>query len=143
MEIKRINKVPKPNNIKDIIYRVAEKFADKVAFKIKHQENKEVTYEEITYKKLLEDANKLGSGLYKMGFKGKRIAIIGKNRYEWSLAYISNFLGGIISVPLDKDLQYDELERSLIRSKAECIIFDEKLEESVTKIRNQYCNKRI
>ena len=137
MEIKRINKVPKPNNIKDIIYRVAEKFADKVAFKIKHQENKEVTYEEITYKKLLEDANKLGSGLYKMGFKGKRIAIIGKNRYEWSLAYISNFLGGIISVPLDKDLQYDELERSLIRSKAECIIFDEKLEESVTKIRNQ------
>ena len=41
MEIKRINKVPKPNNIKDIIYRSAEKFADKVAFKIKHQEKQE------------------------------------------------------------------------------------------------------
>ena len=28
---------------------------------------------------------------------------------------MSNLLGGNVSVPLDKDLQYDELENSLIR----------------------------
>ena len=137
MEIKRINYVPQPNNVKDIIYRSADKFADCTAFTIKHQKDKEVSYEKVTYKRLLDDANKLGTGLYKMGFAGKRIAIVGKNRYEWALSYVTNFLGGIISVPLDKDLQYDELERSLIRSKAECVIFDEKLEEDITKIRNQ------
>lgn len=137
MKTERIFKVPQPNNIKDVIYRAADKFADNIAFVIKHQENKEVTYENVTYKRFLEDINKLGTALYKMGLKGKRVAVIGKNRYEWALAHISNLLGGIISVPLDKDLQYDELERSLIRSKADCIIFDEKLEESITKIKYQ------
>ena len=138
MKTERIFKVPQPNNMKDVIYRAVEKFADNIAFVIKHQnENKEVTYENITYKKFLEDINKLGTALYKLGLKGKRVAIVGKNRYEWALAHISNLLGGIVSVPLDKDLQYDELERSLIRSKADAVIFDEKLEESIRGIRNQ------
>ena len=138
MKTERIFKVPQPNNMKDVIYRAVEKFADNIAFVIKHQnENKEVTYENITYKKFLEDINKLGTALYKLGLKGKRVAIVGKNRYEWALAHLTNLLGGIVSVPLDKDLQYDELERSLIRSKADAIIFDEKLEESIRGIRNQ------
>ena len=138
MKTERIFKVPQPNNMKDVIYRAVEKFADNIAFVIKHQnENKEVTYENITYKKFLEDINKLGTALYKLGLKGKRVAIVGKNRYEWALAHISNLLGGIVSDPLDKDLQYDELERSLIRSKADAVIFDEKLEESIRGIRNQ------
>ena len=128
MKTERIFKVPQPNNMRDVIYRAAEKFADNIAFVIKHQnENKEVTYENITYKKFLEDINKLGTALYKLGLKGKRVAIVGKNRYEWALTHLANLLGGIVSVPLDKDLQYDELERSLIRSKADAIVFDEKL----------------
>ena len=44
-------------------------------------------------------------------------------------------MGGIVSVPLDKDLQYEELENSLIRSKADCIIFDEKLTNSIAQIK--------
>lgn len=124
------------NNIKEIIYHCTNKYSDKIAFVIKHQENKKVTYENVTYKKLLEDINKLGTALYEIGLvKGKRIAVIGKNRYEWALAHISNLLGGMVSVPLDKDLQYDELENSLIRSKADCIIFDEKLTEKIEKIK--------
>lgn len=138
MKTERIFKVPQPNNIKDVIYRSAEKFADRIAFVIKHQDDKkEITYENITYKKFLEDINKLGTALYKMGLKGKRIAVVGKNRYEWALSHFSNLLGGIVSVPLDKDLQYDELERSLIRSKADCVIFDEKLEETIKGIKDQ------
>ena len=100
---------------------------------IKHQENK--TYENITYKRLLEDVNKLGSSLFKMGFKGKRVAVIGRNRYEWVIAHLANLLGGIVSIPLDKDLQYDELENSLIRSKADAIIFDEKLTSRIEEVR--------
>ena len=79
----------------------------------------------------LEEINKLGSALYKLGLKGKRVAIIGKNRYEWAVAHLANLLGGIVCVPLDKDLQYEELESSLIRSKADAIVFDEKLVENM------------
>ncbi len=125
------------NNIKEIIYNSAEKFSNQIAFVIKHQANKKITYENITYKKLLEDINSFGTALYKMGLNGKRIAIIGKNRYEWVISHLANLLGGIVSVPLDKDLQYEELENSIIRSKADCIIFDEKLTDKIEKIREE------
>lgn len=124
-------------NVKQIIYSSAQKYENQIAFVIKHQENKKVSYENITYKQFLEDINKFGTALYNMGLKGKRVAIIGKNRYEWVLAHFANLLGAIVSVPLDKDLQYDELESSIIRSKADCIIFDEKLEEKIKKIKNE------
>ncbi len=136
MKSERIFKVPEVQNMKEVIYNAVKNYSENIAFVIKHQNGKEVEYENVTYKRFLEDINKLGTAFYKLGLKGKRIAVIGKNRYEWALAHISNLLGGIVSVPLDKDLQYDELERSLIRSKADAIIFDEKLTEDITKIKN-------
>lgn len=135
MENKKIFDAKEFNNIKELIYNSAEKYSKNIAFVIKHQENKKIMYENVTYKRLLEDVNKLGASLYKLGFKGKRIAVIGRNRYEWVIAHLANLLGGIISIPLDKDLQYDELENSLIRSKADAIFFDEKLEDKIAEIK--------
>lgn len=137
MESKKIFEAKEFKNIKEIIYESAKKYNEKIAFVIKHQENKTITYENVNYRRLLEDINRFGTSLYDMGFKGKRIAVIGRNRYEWALAHLSNLLGGIVSVPLDKDLQYDELENSLIRSNAECIIFDEKLVERIEEIKEK------
>lgn len=125
------------NNIKEIIYHSANVYAKRTAFTIKHKESGNTTYENVTYERLLQDVNKLGTALYSMGLKNKRIAIIGKNRYEWVVSYLANLLGEIVSIPLDKDLQYGELENSLIRSKADCIIFDEKLTDQITEIKNK------
>lgn len=125
------------NNIKELIYNSAEKYKENIAFIIKHQDGKNTTYENITYKMLLEDINSLGTKLYDMGLKNKRIAVLGRNRYEWALGHLTNLLGGIISVPLDKDLQIDELESSLIRSKADCIFFDEKYIEKIEEIKKR------
>ena len=133
--MKKIFEAIEFNNIKEIIYHSADVYENKNAFTIKHKQNGNITYENITYKKLLQDVNKLGTALYSMGLKNKRIAIIGKNRYEWVVSYLANLLGEIVSIPLDKDLQYGELENSLIRSKADCIIFDEKLVDTITEIK--------
>lgn len=124
------------NNIKEIIYNSAKKYKDHIAFTIKHQNGKEIEYENKTYPDILNDINTLGKALYDLGAKGKRVAIIGKNRYEWVIAHLANLLGGIVSVPLDKDLQIEELESSLIRSKADYIVFDSKLTEKMQEIRN-------
>ena len=125
------------NNVKEIIYNSAKEYANQTAFVIKHKNGKEIEYENITYTHLLEDINRLGTAFYNINLKGKRIAIIGKNRYEWVISHFANLLGGIISVPLDKDLQYEELENSLIRSKADAIVFDDKLTELVAKIKEE------
>lgn len=135
MENKKIFNVKEFNNIKEIIYNSAEKYSESIAFVIKHKEGKEINYENVTYKRLLDDINKFGTALYNLNLKGKRVAIIGRNRYEWVISHLSNLLGGIVSIPLDKDLQYDELENSLIRSKADCIIFDEKIKDEISEIK--------
>ncbi len=134
--IKRFN-VKEFSNIKEILYYSEKKHSNDTAFVIKHQENGNINYEDITYARLLKDVNCLGTALYDLGYKGKRIAIIGKNRYEWVVSHLANLLGGIISIPLDKDLQYDELENSLIRSKADAIVFDPKLSDNIERIRKQ------
>ena len=124
-------------DIKELIYNSAKTYANNIAFVVKHQEGKNKTYENITYKMLLEQINALGTKLYSMGFKNKRIAILGRNRYEWTLGHLTSLLGGIVSIPLDKDLQIDELESSLMRSKADAIYFDEKYIEKIEEIKNR------
>ena len=124
-------------DIKELIYNSAKIYANNIAFIVKHQEGKNKTYENITYKMLLGHINALGTKLYNMGLKNKRIAILGRNRYEWALGHLTSLLGGIISVPLDKDLQVDELENSLIRSKADAIYFDEKYIEKIEEIKSR------
>ena len=121
-------------NLKELIYNASKKYSEKIAFIIKHKE-KEVRYENITYKKLLEDINALGTKLYNMGLKAKRIAIVGRNRYEWVLAHLTNQLGGMVSVPLDKELKPGELENSIERSKADVVIFDGKYVETIEEIK--------
>ena len=142
MKTKKIFDVKEFNNIKEIIYNSADEFGERIAFTIKNKEEKEVHYTDITYKKLIEDINSLGSSLYSLNLKGKRVAIIGKNRYEWILAHLSNLLGGIVSIPLDKDLQLGELENSLIRSKADAIVFDSKLEDLISQIHGEMVKKQ-
>lgn len=124
------------NNIKEIIYNSVKEFGNNIAFVIKHKKDKkEVEYENITYKKLLEDINSFGTKLYEMGLKNKRIAIVGRNRYEWVVAHLANLFGGMVSVPLDKELQVEELESCIERSKADVVIFDEKYIENIEQIK--------
>ena len=124
-------------NIKDIIYNSAKKYKDNTAFILKHKKDEEIQYENITYKKLLEEVNSLGTKFFDLGYKDKRIAIVGRNRYEWVLSHLANLLGGIVSVPLDKELQIDELESSLKRSKADVVVFDEKYIENIEEIKKR------
>ena len=124
-------------NIKEIIYNSAKVFSKNIAFIIKHKNGDKVTYENKTYKNLLEDINSFGTKLYDLGYKNKRIAVVGRNRYEWVVAHLSNLLGGIVSIPLDKELQVDELESCLERSKADVVVFDEKYIENIEEIKRR------
>ena len=125
------------NNIKEIIYNSAEKYKNNTAFILKTKEGKKTEYTNISYKKLLEDINALGTKFYDLGFENKRVAIVGRNKYEWVLTHLTNLLGGIVSIPLDKELQVDELESCILRSKADVVVFDEKYIENIKEIQSR------
>lgn len=122
-------------NIKELLYNSAKLYKNNIAFtsKVKNNDN-QTEYINHTYSELLDDINAFGSSLYKLGLKNKRVAVIGHNSYEWAVAHLSNLLGNIVSVPLDKGLQLGELENSLVRSQVEAIVFDSKLTELIDQI---------
>lgn len=124
-------------NVKELIYDTVEKYKEKTAFTIKHKKEKEVSYEKVSYTRLLEEVNQLGTKFYNLGFQDKRVAIVGRNRYEWVITHLANLLGGIVSIPLDKELQVDELESCLVRSKADVLVFDEKYLENIEEIKKR------
>ena len=128
---------PDFKNIKEIIYDSVKKYSNNTAFILKHKVDNKINYKNITFKELLEDANNLGTGLYNLELKNKKIAIISKNRYEWALSFISILLGNMVAVPLDKGLTEIEIENSIKRTKPDAIIFDNGMEEIISKIKEK------
>lgn len=132
-----MTEIPDYKTIKEILYRSEKLYRDRVAFTTKKKNNEEIQYTDKTYKMLLEDINAFGAFLYDCQLKGERVAVFGRNRYEWAVAHFANLMGNIISVPLDKELQLGELEDSLIRSGAKAIVFDEKYVPLLQEIRER------
>lgn len=128
---------PKFHNIKELIQNSIQKYPENVAFILKNKQGKEVKYKNITYQEFGEQVKDLGTGLFELGLNGKRVAIIGKNRYEWALSYMAILLGDMIVVPLDKGLTDTEIRNSLIQSKADCVIFEEKYFEIVNQLKEE------
>ena len=122
-------------NLKEMMKNSEEKFGDEVAFYRDGKgldDSKKVTYKEFCY-----EINSLGTALIEMGLKGKRIAVIGENRYEWELSYLAVVTGTGTIVPLDKALPENEIESLIIRSEVEAIIYSEKYDECMAKIQKQ------
>ena len=123
---------PEFDNVKELMEYSIEKNADCRAFILK---DKEGNHYNITYKELKYEINYLGTSFLKLGLKGKRIAVVGKNSYMWVLTYLATLFGNMVLVPLDKDLEEGELESCIVRSKADAIVFDEKLIDKIRNIR--------
>ena len=97
---------------------------DAFIIKTGKDENKKPIYRHVSFNTFKDEVNCFGTGMLKLGHQNKRIAIIGKNSYEWYMSYFAVLCGLGIVVPLDKGLPYEETENSLIKSRAEVLLFD-------------------
>lgn len=121
-------------DIKHMIETSAELFGDNVAFMQKDNNNE--PYRKILYREALADVNGLGTALISKGLKGKRIAVIGENCYQWATSYLAAVCGTGIVVPLDKELSAEELKNLVIRADVECVLFQKKFEDMFKKMKD-------
>ena len=125
-------------DLKDMLNKTKNMYGDKLAYKIKLEEGK---YKTFSHKEVRDMVDALGTALISLGLKGKRIAVIGENRYEWEIAYLSIVCGTGVVVPLDKALPENELESLVERSEIEAIFYTGKYSEVIRKIRDKNTNK--
>lgn len=115
-------------NLRDLLEGSVKRFGKNNAFIVKDENGDHL---EISYSKFHEEAEGLAEALISHGFANSRIAIIGKNSYEWFLTTMATQLMGACSVPLDRELKEGELLRSLKRSEAKAVFCDRASESIV------------
>ena len=130
-----INEFTKFTDLKDMINKSTEKFADRPAYVFKTKQNGKLG--EITYKQFKNDIDALGTALINLGLKDKRIAVIGENRYEWEVSYLATVNGTGVIVPLDKALPNNEIENLIMRSEVEAIIYTNKYNEIMNELKEK------
>jgi len=118
----------KVNDLKELLQKSAKNYGDSPAFKFKDKNGKIVVRSYIEFER---DINNLGTALISTGLKGKRIAIISENRYEWGVAYYSIINGTGIAVPMDKYLPSVEIENLIERGKVEAIFYSPTYHETM------------
>lgn len=128
---KRVYTSRRINNYRELAFYSIEHYSDHVAYKYK---NKPTDNEIIkkTYADCGKDMKAFGTAM--LNRKAERIAVIGKNRYEWCMTYLGTTTAGLVIVPLDKLLPEKEICNLVKRSKADTIVCDNTYVEQLKKL---------
>lgn len=115
-------KVHNVTDLKDLLYKSAQRYKNKNAFKLKDKNGKIYGVKYIEFKNHVEA---LGTALLDLGLANKSIAVIGKNSYSWISSYIASSIIGTV-VPIDKELHVDDITNFINISEAKAVIGDAK-----------------
>jgi long-chain acyl-CoA synthetase len=112
--------VPQINSIQEMVIHSAKSFGTKLAL----EDLNDTPINKVTFRELLENILKLGSALKELGIKERaHIAVIGENRVQWSLGFLTGMCFNYVMVPIDKNLAKNEIMNILHESDSEAIIF--------------------
>jgi len=78
---------------------------------------------EMSYTELSAKIKTLAAGFASLGFKENKIAIIGETSPFWVATYVAAIASGNVAIPMDKELQIDEIEGFLEFAEADAIVF--------------------
>jgi long-chain acyl-CoA synthetase len=118
-ELKLYN-VPRIYSVQEMILRSEKNYGPKLAL----QDLGNTPINKLTYRELLETIIKFGSALRELGIKERaHIAVIGENRVQWALSFLTALCFNYVIVPIDAKLTRNEIMNIIHESDSEAIIF--------------------
>ena len=114
-------------SLKDMLNGSAELYAERPAFLVKKEKGGD--YYEVKYAQVKHDVDALGTKLLELGLADAKIAVIGENCYEWIASYFAVVNGTGIVVPLDKELNREEIYNLLRTAGCKAVFFTESYED--------------
>jgi len=107
-------------SIQDMLIKSAKEYADKIAM----EDLTKYPISSATYSELLNYVLKFGSALKKLGIKQRdHIAIIGENRVQWSIAFLTVMMYDFVVVPVDKSLTQGDILNIIYESDVNVLVF--------------------
>jgi len=102
------------------------KFGDRTAYRYfdRHRNLLSITYRNFSAKCLA-----LAAGYDAVGLAGKRIAIIGETSVEWVASYIAAIAAGGIAVPMDRELDLEQIKGFFEFAEVDAVVYSHSFNE--------------
>lgn len=112
--------VPQVNSIQEMVIRSGREYSDKLAL----EDLNNTPIKSVSYGQLLDKVLRFGTALQNLGVQERtHIALIGENRVQWVIAYLTSAVFNYVIVPIDKNLSDSEIYNIIHESDSEAVIF--------------------
>jgi len=129
--------VPSITSIQDMLLRSAKVYGDKLAL----EDLADNPISRVTYKQLHDYVIRFGKSLFEIGIKERdHIAVISENRIQWSMTYFTSMCFNMIIIPIDKNLNHNEILNIIHESEAKAIVFSDGFEPLMKEKRDSLLN---
>lgn len=137
MDLKRI--YPKPQadkfaSVRDALDYAASTYGDAVLYRY-FVEGSEIG--EIRYKQFREQVDSLGTALAARGLRTATVALLSESRPEWMTAFCAVVCGGGVVVPMDKELQEEQICNFLERAGVEAVFCSNRYAKKLNAVRDR------
>ena len=107
-------------SIQDMLLKAAEKYPNKIAI----EDLTKYPIYKATYSELVDYTIKFGKSLQRLGLKPhEHIAVIGENRVQWAITYLTAMMYDFVIVPVDKGLTQDDILNIIHDSDSSALVF--------------------
>lgn len=115
------NKHTKPGNMKELFEYGRRNNSDMTLYTFKNK--KDIVH--MKYSAFGKIVDNFGTGLFKLGLMGKNIALLSESRYEWTASYFAAANGNGVIIPLDKELEEEQIINFTERADSDCIVYSD------------------
>lgn len=129
--------VPSITSIQDMLLRSAKVYGDKLAL----EDLTKNPIANVSFNQLYNYVIRFGKSLLEAGIKERdHIAVISENRVQWSLTYFTTMCFNMVIVPIDKNLNQNEVLNVIHESEAKAIVFSDGFEPMMKEKRDSLLN---
>jgi long-chain acyl-CoA synthetase len=129
--------VPSITSIQDMLLRSARVYGDKLAL----EDLAETPISNVSFKQLHDYVIRFGKSLFEIGIKERdHIAVISENRVQWSMTYFTSMCFNMVIIPIDKNLNHNEILNIIHESEATAIVFSDGFEPLMKEKRDSLLN---
>ncbi len=122
----KLYEVPFISSLQDMVLKSSQKYGKKIAL----EDLADTPIPKVSYQELMEHILRFGTTLQQLGIKERtHVALIGENRVQWGIAYLTLMSFNYVVVPIDKNLTANEILNIIHESDAEAIIFSDSYQQ--------------
>jgi long-chain acyl-CoA synthetase len=129
--------VPSITSIQDMLLRSSKVYGDKLAL----EDLADNPISSVSHKQLHDYVVRFGKSLLEIGLKERdHVAVISENRVQWSMTYFTTMCFNMVIVPIDKNLNHNEILNIIHESEAKAIVFSDGYEALMKEKRDSLLN---